>query len=143
MMKQFLSILLSFVLLASHINLTMGTHFCGGEAVETKIMLVDTHLGCEMEDMDHVCGDPENINNQNGSFNTIPCCENKFHTVQTTDEFVKDTFPTLFAFEFVVAIVHCILNPGVFPDTNHTFYTDYSPPPLEIDIPILFQSFLI
>ena len=76
MMKQIFSILLSFILLASHMNLTMGTHFCGGEAVETKVLLGETHLGCEMMDLVEPCDGSEHSNQNQVRFNNVPCCQN-------------------------------------------------------------------
>jgi len=142
-MKKYFSILLSFILLASHINLTIGTHFCGGEAIETKVILGQMHLGCDMPDMDESFNDFEKYNNHDFSFNNVPCCENKYQTVQVTDEYLKDKAPLSFNVDFAVAFIYKTLNLDLFSRSTHKFYTNYAPPPLEKDIQILFQTFLI
>lgn len=143
MMKKGFSILLSFILLASHMYLTIGTHFCGGEVVETKIILGETHLGCGMLDMEKPCDDSENSNKNLVSFDKVPCCKNEFQTVQTTDEFVKDVAPQSFHVDFAIAIIYTTLDLDLFPKSTNQFYTEYIPPPLGKDIQVLFQTFLI
>jgi hypothetical protein len=143
MMKKSFSILLSFILLTGHLSLTIGTHFCGGEVVEKKILFSETHLGCKMQDMDKPCDDAENSSSNKLCFDKVPCCENEFQTFQSTNEFVKDVAQTTFNVEFAVAFVYTSLNLDLFPKSTHQFYADYSPPPLEKDISVLFQTFLI
>lgn len=143
LMKQFFSILLSFILLASDINLTLGTHFCGGEAVETKIIWGETHLGCGMMDMEETCDNSEHSNHNQLIFNNIPCCQNEFQTIQGTDDFVKETAQTAFNVDFALAFIYTTLNVDLFPKSTHQVYTEYIPPPFEKDILLLFQTFLI
>lgn len=143
MMKQIFSILLSFILLASHMNLTMGTHFCGGEAVETKVLLGETHLGCEMMDLVEPCDGSEHSNQNQVRFNNVPCCQNEFQTIQGTADFVKEATQTFFNVDFAVAFLYTSLNLDLFPKSSHQVYTEYISPPLEKDISVLFQTFLI
>ncbi|MFO7657568.1 MAG: hypothetical protein R6W78_10910 [Bacteroidales bacterium] len=142
-MKKIFSISLSFFLLASQINLVIGTHFCGGEAVETKLMLGETHLGCGMPDMKESCDASEKSNNQYIGFNKIPCCENKYQYLQVTDEFVKDAAQLSFKVDFAIALIYPTLNSDLLPKSTHQFYLNYSPPALEKDLQIIFQTFLI
>ncbi len=72
------SILLSVFLLANHINLTIGTHYCRGQAVETKILIGETHMSCGMEDMDESC-DAHGV--QDLSYTNSPCCENHYQAL--------------------------------------------------------------
>ena len=61
-MKKFFSIILAVVLLASHMSLTIGTHMCRGEAIETRIIYGGSHLlGCGMEDMNEIKNWVKNI----------------------------------------------------------------------------------
>lgn len=142
-MKKIFSILLFFILLASHMYLTIGTHFCSGEAVETKIMLGETHLSCSMLDMKESCNDYEHANNNQVSFNNTPCCQNEFQTIQGTDDFIKDASQIIFNVDFSIAFIYTILNFDLFPGSNNSLYTEYISPPFEKDIQVLFQTFLI
>lgn len=143
MMRKSFSILLSCILLASHMYLTIGTHFCGGEAIETKILLGETHLGCNMPDMEKPCNYSENTHKNRVSFDKLPCCENEYQTVQVTNEFVKDVANIPFNIEFAVAFIYTTLNLDLFPKSAHQFNTEYISLPLEKDIQVLFQTFLI
>jgi hypothetical protein len=141
-MKKSFSILLSFILLASQMSFVIGMHFCGGEAIETKIMLGETHLGCGMMNMEEPCNDSDNSNNKN-SFDETPCCTNEYQTVKSTNEFVKAAAQIAFDVDFAVAFIYTTLNLDLFPKSTHQFYTEYISPPHEKDIQVLFQTFLI
>ena len=143
MMKRSFSILLSFILLASHMSFTIGTHSCGGEAVEKKLIFGESHLGCDMMDMEESCTDSENVNYMRVSFDKTPCCENEYETVQAIDEFVKGASYPTFNVDFAVAIIYTSFNLDLFPKTYHQFYTEYLSIPIEKDIQVLFQTYLI
>lgn len=140
MMKRFVFILLSIVLLASQINLSIGTHYCGGEAVTNKLMMVDTDLGCGMAMLDESC---DITGHQDSSYSSSPCCENHYQTIETTDNFVNDAQHILLQNDFIAILVYSILHIDLSSPTAHYFYADYASPPLEKDIQILFQTFII
>ncbi len=142
-MRKYLSILLSFVLLASHFYLTIGTHFCGGESVQLKILLGKKHLDCEMPNIDNSCAGFEKNSTQEFCFDELPCCENEYQLVHLTNEFVISTAQTDFNVEFAVAFIFTGFKLDLFPKSTHQFYTEYISPPFEKDIQVLFQTFLI
>lgn len=143
-MKKFFSILLSIILVASHLSLTRGTHFCHGEVVETKILLGKMDLDCGMQNMREYCDITEKSTSHELYFGNVPCCQNEYQTIHVTDEFVKDAAQFSFSFNFSSAFIYSTLNPDLFSkSTTQQFYTEYSPPPLEKDLEVLFESFLI
>lgn len=140
MMNRMVSILLSAFLLVSHINLTIGTHYCRGHAIETKILFGETHMSCGMADMDEYCdahgaGDLSNISSS--------CCENHYQALPESDDFLKDAPQINVPVGLIAALVDPILNGELFPKKALQSYTDYLPPPLEKDVQVLFQTFLI
>lgn len=140
-MKNFFSIILAVVLLASQLSLTIGTHMCRGEAIETRIIYGATHLqGCGMEDMNEPCEIPLQ---HDVSFSKDQCCENHYQTLQSSDEFVNDSFQHNLSVDFALAFVYAVLNIDLSPQADRRFITAYLPPPLEKDIQVLFQTFLI
>lgn len=142
-MNKVFSIVLSLFLMASHISLTIGTHFCGGEAVEKKVVWASSHLGCGMEDMDESNKDASNPTPTEESFSELPCCENEFQEVDVTDDFVKDASSFVINIDFVNIHVLTLLGLDITPVAAKNHYAENSPPPLERDIQILFQTFLI
>lgn len=105
-------------------SFTIGTHFCGDEAVEKQLIFGETHLGCDMMDMEESCTDSENANFMRVSFDKTPCCENEYETFQAIGEFVKVASYTAFNVDFAVAIIYTSLNLDLFPKTYHlsTYY---------------------
>jgi hypothetical protein len=141
-MKKGLSILLSFILLASQGSFTIGTHFCGGKAVESKVLFSETQLGCDMMEMEKSCDVSKSHNSNDAGFDKTPCCANQYHTFLSTAEFVNDATQIAFSFDFAAAIINTKLNLDFFPKATKQFYTKYHSPPIEKDIQVLFQSIL-
>ena len=142
-MKKITAILLSAVFLLSQLSLSIGTHFCGGEAVETKILFGETHLGCDMPDIEESRDSSEKDNKNGISFDKPPCCKNEYQTVQSTNEFIKDAAQIIFKAELPVEYICSTLNFDLLPKTKHQSYTEYTFPQFEKDIQVLFQTFLI
>jgi hypothetical protein len=143
MMKRVFSILMAVTLLASYISLTIGTHYCGGEVVESKLIYGGTHLSCSMPDMVESCDHSEKPDYNDVRFDKAPCCENEYQTVQVTDEFVQDTAPLSFNIYFVAKLIYTSLSPDLFSKPVRPIYTEYFPPPSDKNIQALFQTFLL
>jgi hypothetical protein len=143
MMKRSLSILLSFILLASHMSFTIGTHYCGGEAIESNIIIGEAHLGCGMMVTEDSCADSENANLSGDNFDLSPCCKNEYQPVQSIYEFLEIAAYASFNVDFAAAIVYTTLNLELFPKSIHKHFTEYKSPPIEKDIQDLFQTYLI
>lgn len=138
-MKKVVSIFLALLMLASTIGFATNTHFCGGEAVEHTLSLGIEYLDCGMAEA------PEQCSSENGhdQVRSKPCCENQHELLQLEAD--------------ATVIQHSLeVNKTFFVDFIHTFvaqlytfekqvpdYLNYSPPLLEQDVQILFQSFLI
>lgn len=87
---------------------------------------------------------PEDVaENDDLSYTGTPCCENQYQTFQASNDFVNDAPQVAINFASIVALVYSILDIDLFPKTNHLYFTDYSPPPIEKDVQVLFQTFLV
>lgn len=123
--------------------LTIGTHFCRGEAVESKILFGKSHLGCSMAGQEGSCEiDPGTLHN-GPSLDNAPCCQNEIQTFTLTDEFVKEASRAFFQVDFAMAFAYNTRTLDLFPRASQQFYSAYYPPPPVKDIQILFQAFLI
>jgi len=123
-----------------NIGLTFGTHYCGGQAVLTEIILGNGDLSCGMPDLGSSC---ESIP-QGLSVSEKGCCENQYVTVDIEGDFDSSLkHPTLEA-KFVFAIAYTILDLHYAENEHKIAYFDYlPPPPLEQDVQTLLQTFLI
>jgi hypothetical protein len=140
LMNRVVSILLSFFLLASHISLTIGTHYCRGQAVDTQILLGKSHMDCGMAEMEEACdiaGDRDFV------FANPPCCENQYQELRATDDFVRDLADVSLNAGAAAVLTTPAGNEGLSGKRAVKAYTDYLPPPMEKDIHSLFQIFLI
>ncbi|MFO7862463.1 MAG: hypothetical protein R6U85_00545 [Salinivirgaceae bacterium] len=142
MMKKVFSISLALMLLASHMSLVIGTHYCGGMAVESEIVFGASYLSCDMAEMEQPSTHSEAPGTATFCFENIPCCENEFRTIQLTDEFIKEAVRLNFEANFVWFVDYPTLDLNV-KVTAQPLITLFSMPPIEKDIQVLFQTFLI
>lgn len=128
---------MSFLLLLSSSGITYAQHFCGDYEMMSKITLGEEHLSCGMMDMMQMDCEDESAEDHN-------CCDNEYTNVDTDENFagVSTVFQVHqnFVFAFVSTFV---LNTPFKYNTNHKFYQDYRPPPLEKDLVVLHETFLI
>lgn len=118
----------------------MATHYCGGEAVESKLMLVKHALDCGMSDMEEACEAKMPYGQQ---LSPEPCCQNEFQTFQVDDTFKTQVLQTGPNWTFVAAFVQSFILPALHTPNTVAQYREYSPPLPEQDIQVLFQTFLI
>ena len=141
MTKALISILLVCLFLFANLQMSLGTHFCGGRAVESAFILADHSLGCGMEDEDEDCESHSAFDGYN--FGQKECCNNDFLSLQLTDDFNKRN--KSFSSETIALEISVIGYVNLH--INTAFLSPYvpeSPPPLlEEDIQVLFQTFLI
>ena len=61
MLRKFLHIVMAVVLLGANMGLTISTHYCQGEAVESQINVLPADPGCGMADMEGSYALPVNL----------------------------------------------------------------------------------
>lgn len=129
--------MLAFIFLGSNLGLAMGTHFCGGHAMDTEVILGHADLSCGM--MPEVVSD---IDHSHSSIHTIPCCANEFQSLKIQDDFQSSTIKVML--EQVATFTPVV----EFPDfsTHFLFYNTrqvYTPPIRTDEVTVLFQIFRI
>lgn len=142
-MKQLFAILSAFILLVSHSYLTIERHLCQDEVVEFRLLLGESQWGCDMvEEASTAEGLPKSGSGEAHLF-PLPCCDNHYHTLQTTEEFIQNAaqkiFHKVFASDFANSIPQSDLLPGSAP----LLRTKHKPPLLLKDVRLLFQIFLL
>jgi len=141
-MKKIIAILLSAVFLLSQLIFTIGSHYCGGEFIESKIITGNTQLGCGMENLGS-CDNNNSSNDNDLSISSPPCCENQYETIQLSDDILSDIVRINSDIDFTAVFINPSKIQVLLSKSAKLFYADYSPPPLEKDIQMLFRSFLI
>lgn len=138
MMKKFLSVLMSFVLLLLSTNTTYGAHYCGGELVKGSILLGKQQLSCAAKDVVAKCG---NSTRNNLVIKRKKCCENKYASIESGNDYqgkVKIAVPEQ------LSLSVCKLGfYGFSVKTESKFGIVYIPPPVIINFQTFFQVFRI
>lgn len=137
-MKKVICIFLSILLLGSSSGIAYAQHFCGGMEMHSEITLGEKQLNCGMEIISTHCEDSTVVVNEHD------CCDNQITQIQTDDNFAKASFDIKLNKTFVTTLIAVfVLQQVEITSTKKTFYADYSPPPLERDLNILYATFLI
>ncbi len=136
-MKQLISILLSSLILLSSTGVTYAQHFCGEYEMMAKITLGQESLSCGMVmPQDDGCSD-ESSKDHN-------CCDNEYTQVDTDDNFSGVSFDFQLQPEILAAFVSVFMLQEIEVDRDQlNYYKDYSPPPLENNLQVLYETFLI
>jgi hypothetical protein len=137
--RQYSAIFFILLLLVSSANITLGTHFCGGYAVDSQLMIGHQHLDCGMSGMDQMMS---NADHSTQSIIKMQCCDNEYLTIITDDNFQNNTLATNFNWDFLeipaIELSNLLLT---CEDVIH--FKEYNPPLIGRDLPIWHQSFLI
>lgn len=135
-MKNWIAIIMSFLLLYGNMGLYAATHFCGGEAVATQISYQQVADGCGMPDeKDASSCDAEQLKKTS-------CCSNSFQSI-STDELTSSA-PVHISTPLLLAVALCLdlLLPAKAEEAPVWAYHEEGAPPLR-DIYILHEKFLI
>ena len=138
-MKKTTSILLSLLLLTSATGIAYGQHFCGGALMKSMLTFSETTLNCGMEAMPNSC----EKNSPKQSVHKKSCCENELHQVEIDDHFSgsQAEFDLHKNFVFAFASVFMLnLHEEALVRTKPTYYFS---PPIDKDVQVLYQVFLI
>jgi len=140
-MKKVISIFLSILMLFSSSGMAYARHFCGGMEINSEITFGEKHLSCGMDmdaDNNSDCGDAPGVSDENH------CCENLITKVQTDDNFAKASFDLKFSKIFVATVnpIFVIASTEILSPKTISF-AEYNPPPLEQDLNILYETYLL
>jgi hypothetical protein len=126
-------------MLGSHLGFAIGTHHCGGIAVESKVMIGHVHLDCGMSNMAKDC---ERKSDGTASIKKTPCCANEYLSIDIENEIKPKVSGSAINLEFLVAFFTSYV--FVFSSEENTpQYTHYDPPLVTRNISILHQVIII
>ena len=136
LMKQFISITLSLLMLLSSSGITYAQHFCGDFEMLAKVTLGQEHLSCGMIMSESSCDSKTKADHD--------CCDNEYSQISTDENYTASDFNFQVSSVFAATIVSVfILKTETLISEQNTFFARYQPPPLIKDIPVLFETFLI
>ncbi|UII21361.1 HYC_CC_PP family protein [Fulvivirga ligni] len=139
-MRKLLSIFLASLMLMASTGVTLATHYCGGHAMSSEVMLGQHELGCGMQ-MDMKCSASSPLETIGKPIKK--CCDNEYQTVSADDSVISKVAFDGINLQFLVAFsyTHFNLQP-VNADVEYPQTID-PPPLLDQDLHILNQSFLL
>jgi len=139
-MKNIISIFLAMLILASNSGAIIATHYCMGEVADVNIGFKTHAHKCNMANMDTEC---EYESKHPGTqVNPVNCCDDDYIQMQLDEPFDAPLSSEISP-QFLVAFTTTFNNLYNFQPQPKVGFVDYSPPLLEQNIPVLFQTFLI
>lgn len=139
-MRKVIAISLSLILLLSNAGITLASHYCGGHAVESKLMLGQENLDCGMDNANAVCDSSIPLDSE---ILSSPCCENHFYTLHLDNAFSASQILSIQHDLFIQAFIPVFLNLFSFHQAEVRQFVEHSIPIPVRDIGILFQTFRI
>lgn len=139
-MKKLLSIFLACLMLMAGTGVTLATHYCGGYAIKSRLMLGQHEVDCGMR-MGMKC---PSSNDQLEIHKPVKkCCDNVYQTVSADDTILAKGAAGEVNIQFLAAFTYSCL--GLEPTNIEVKFpqTKDPPPLLDQDIYILNQSFLL
>jgi len=138
--RKISALLLSMLVLLASTSFTINMHFCM-EQIESISFFNETKP-CEMKSDTPTCA----MGNQPSEDHQEPsngCCEDQSHLIEGQEEshkIVALSLPDLHFVAILYTLATYLLDPAA---VNYITYAEYAPPPIERDIPVLVQAFLI
>lgn len=125
------AVALSFIVLFSTMSFTIDKHFCG----ET---LIDVAYFGKADD----CGMKMKVDQQ--KMKKKKCCKNETEVIESPT-FDKEKITTVTPENITFVIYHLYSYINIFQEISieKEYYKDFSPPDLERDIQVLYETFLI
>lgn len=125
---------LSVLVLFSSFGFTVSTHLCGGEKIKSAVGFVKTDLTCGMNKTTNHCPQKNQLHST--------CCQNIFEYHHIEDN-VKKERTEIFVPDFTRNFNQVELKSRLRVALNRTYFNDFSPPLIVLDITLVHQSFLI
>ncbi|MBN7810743.1 hypothetical protein J0A68_07245 [Algoriphagus sp. H41] len=137
-MKASVSIVLALLVFFASVGMAKTTHFCMGMEMKSEIGFGEKHVDCGMNmPMDHSENVPDNQQDPKS------CCENVTTQLQVDDDVHLKKIDVNLSLDFAVALVQVFVF-GIATETaEKEQFPTYSPPPIEQNLQVLYQSFLI
>ena len=140
-MKRSIATFLIIFLLIGQTGFTLATHYCGGQAVKTGLVLgkrlpdcgMNMMQACEMNTSDH---DGPLVKRE-------PCCANHVRTVEANKDILTAILYSGESIFIELPLFQEPLSINTDPEANIPQLANNSPPGLDQDRQILFQTFLI
>jgi hypothetical protein len=118
----------------------LATHYCGGLAVESQIVMGNTVLDCGMADMYKGCKSDSPLAIH---IKKMPCCENQYQSLDIDDDYKRTIFQSNVNIDFIASFIVSFFQVSLFSENKENQYANYLPPLLECDVTVLHQVFLI
>jgi hypothetical protein len=140
-MKRSISLFLIIFLMIGQTGLTFATHYCGGSAVKTKLMLNNDLPDCGMNMMSSCEMTPSQ--DEGPLVKREPCCQDHMTKIEANQDLLTGFLESseTFTYEFSVTVEEL---PFVADQVEFIpLASSNSPPDSDHDLQVLFQSFLI
>jgi hypothetical protein len=139
-MKKTLSILFATLMLFSNMGFSIASHYCQGNLVKTGLVHGGNNFGCCMAKK--AVQSPENCDSLNIQ-KKKNCCQNTYQQLDIEDDFNTQSLQIELNKQFVLAFFPIFFHLTQSEEKEIDTCTAYSPPLIERNTQVLFQTFLL
>jgi len=138
-LKKVISVVLTLLMLISTSSIGYAQHFCGDYLAKATISIGHTHLNCGMEKHEPDC-ETEDVQ---AEISRKSCCKNNISKIEIDENYNGSNLEVKLNTTFVAAFIITHINLLFEEDGRSNQFTDYKPPLPDIDVQVLYQTFLI
>lgn len=138
-MQKTIAIFLSVLLLSSTMGIAYGQHFCGGHLMKAMLTFSEAALDCGMEKIPATC----EKETSKTKLHEKSCCDTELHQVDTDEHYSGSHFGFEPHKNFALSFVSIFVLNHFETASASTEITRYFPPPIDKDVQVLYQVFLI
>lgn len=138
LIKKIGAVFMTLVMLFSTMSFTISNHYCGDILVDSA--LFSEAASCGMDGMEI----QKPAYTKDHSFHKDNCCHNEIKQIEGQREIITQVLNLDFEQQiFLASFVYTYINLFEGLDTNIVPFKEYSPPIIDKDINVLYQTFLI
>ena len=139
-MKQFTTIVFTFLIVLMNVGLTFNAHYCGTEIADQSFSIGYDEVSCGMEKLMESCSS----NSSSSHIQKKSCCKNTHLQIEVDDDYNSSNhLSSEINLNFVVAFVVTYVQHYFTSNSSKIAYPKYVPPIPDHDVQVMNQTFLI
>jgi len=122
---------------------SIASHYCQGQLVKSQLVHGTDNFGCCMAKMDNQLPEECNFPDIQKPVKKKGCCENEYQSLDIDDDFSSKQVLSKAHPQLIAVFIYVYYHLNTSDSNSDIAYSDYSPPPLEQDTQVLYQTFLL
>jgi len=131
-------------MLFSNMGFTLASHYCRGQLVKTELVHGTANKGCCLAKMEQAAPKDCKSPSMQQPVDKKGCCQNTYQNLDIDDDFSAKQVLAKANTQLISVFIYVYFQLNRFQaETDNNTFSYYSPPLLEQDAQVLYQTFLL